>query len=263
MLWEEPVTMREVIHIGLADDNLEFANIVKEYLERYEDLKVVGIANDGLQTLQMLRETPMDLLLLDMIMPKLDGMGVLEQLRNDGKKTKIIIFSAFGHDETTRKAVELGADYFIVKPFDLEVLARRIREVVVLPCHPEVQRQKDHMLELEREVSQILHKLRIPPHFKGYTYLREAILCCIKEPTMVNEVTKRLYPYIAEKMGTTRNRVERSMRFAIETACERGELDYLYQLMGYTVDEKKGKPTNASFIAKIADQVRLEMKVKN
>lgn len=255
--------MSEVIRVGLAEDNLEFAHIVKEYLNRFDDIEVVGIANDGIQALEMVRKTPMDLLLLDMIMPKLDGMGVLEQVRKEGKEPKIIVFSAFGHDETTRKAVELGADYFIVKPFDMEVLVRRIREVVVSPRHPVDQRQQDQLLGVEREVSHILHKLRIPPHFKGYIYLREAILRCIQDPTMVNEVTKRLYPFIAEKMGTTRQRVERSMRFAIETACERGELEYFYEIMGYTVDEKKGKPTNASFIAKIADQVRLEMKVRN
>jgi two-component system response regulator (stage 0 sporulation protein A) len=251
------------IRIGLADDNQEFCRIVREFLSRYSDLQVVAIANDGLSAVDMVKDKGIDVLLLDMIMPKLDGIGVLERIRELRTKPRIIIFSAFGHEEMTRKAVELGADYFIVKPFDLQVLAQRIRDVAKNGSFlGDLTYTESTGFEVERDVSRILQRLRIPPHFKGYTYLREAIIRCVSEPTLVNEVTKKLYPQIAEKFGTTRHRVERSMRFAIETACERGELDYLYSIMGYTVDEKKGKPTNASFIAKIADQIRLEKKVR-
>lgn len=251
------------IRIGVAEDNLDFSLILKEFLDRFDDLSVVATANDGLEAIRMLEEEPVDLLLLDMIMPKLDGIGVLERIRQWSSRPRIIIFSAFGHEEMTRKAVELGADYFIIKPFDLQVLARRIREIAGTVQFGSERPMMDSVeLEIEREVTQILHKLRIPPHFKGYTYLREAILRCVADPSLVNEVTKKLYPQIAAKFDTTRHRVERSMRFAIETASERGELDYLYQIMGYTVDERKGKPTNASFIAKIADQIRLQIKVR-
>lgn len=251
------------IRIGIAEDNQDFCVILKEFLERFEDLTVVATATDGLEAVKMIEDVPIDLLLLDMIMPKLDGIGVLEKIRQWTSRPRIIIFSAFGHEEMTRKAVELGADYFIIKPFDLQVLARRIREIAGTSSFGSEKPVMESIeFEIEREVTQILHKLRIPPHFKGYTYLREAILRCVVDPSLVNEVTKKLYPQIATKFETTRHRVERSMRFAIETASERGELDYLYQIMGYTVDEKKGKPTNASFIAKIADQIRLQMKVR-
>lgn len=251
------------IRLGVAEDSQDFLSILKEFLEQFDDITVVATATDGVEAISMLENNTIDLLLLDMIMPKLDGIGVLEKIRQWSSRPRIIIFSAFGHEDMTRKAVELGADYFIIKPFDLQVLARRIREIAGAAHYGhERPMMESTELEIEREVTQILHKLRIPPHFKGYTYLREAILRCVADPSLVNEVTKKLYPQIATKFETTRHRVERSMRFAIETASERGELDYLYQIMGYTVDEKKGKPTNASFIAKIADQIRLQIKVR-
>lgn len=252
------------IKIGLAEDNQEFCQILQEYLEGNSEMQVVGVAHDGLKALEMVRIVPMDILLLDMIMPKVDGIGVLEKLRNLKRRPKVIIFSAFGHEEMTRKAVELGADYFIVKPFDLEILAQRIKETCGRKSSTPLIRLKiNHDAELEKEISNILQQIKIPPHFKGYTYLRKAILLCVKDPSMVNEVTKRLYPIIAEEYNSTRHRVERSMRFAIETAWSRGDVEYLHQVMGYAIDEKKGKPTNVSFIAKVADRIRLESKARS
>lgn len=253
------------IKIGLAEDNLEFCQVLRDYLESYPDLAVTAVANDGLEALEILRTSPLDLLLLDMIMPKLDGIAVLERIRTMKTKPKIIILSAFGHEEITRKAVELGADYFIVKPFDLQILVQRIREVCGYHPQPEfnyVSPSARQEVQIEKEVTDILQKLKIPPHFKGYTYLRKAILLCIKEPTLINEVTKKLYPRIAEEYNSTPNRVERSMRFAIETAWSKGEIEYLHELMGHIVDEKKGKPTNVSFIAKIADKIRLNHQLR-
>lgn len=250
-----------VIEVGLAEDNQQFCEVLQEFFSTFQDIRIVGVANDGLATLDMVERQHLDVLLLDMIMPKLDGIGVLERMRRENRRPHVIIFSAFGHDDMTRKAVDLGADYFIVKPFDLSILAQRIREFAQRETPHETVTPDTFILDLEREISQILHKLRVPVHFKGYAYLREAILECIMDPSLVNEITKRLYPQIADKFGTTKHRVERSMRFAIETACAKTQLDYLYQIMGYTVDEKKGKPTNASFIAKVADQIRLELKV--
>ncbi|NLW59686.1 MAG: sporulation transcription factor Spo0A [Firmicutes bacterium] len=253
------------IKIGIAEDNLEFCQVLRDYLESYPDLAVAAVANDGLEALEILRTSQLDLLLLDMIMPKLDGIAVLERIKRTSNRPKIIILSAFGHEDITRKAVELGADYFIVKPFDLQILVQRIREVCGAQPQPEydyvspLERQE---VQTEREVTEILQKLKIPPHFKGYTYLRRAILLCVKEPSLINEVTKKLYPRIAEEYNSTPNRVERSMRFAIETAWNKGEIEYLHELMGPIVDEKKGKPTNVSFIAKISDKIRLNHKLR-
>ncbi len=254
------------IKIGLAEDNLEFCHILKEFLESNQDLQVIGVANDGVQTLEMVRTTNMDLLLLDMIMPKLDGIAVLERIKKMNNKPKIIILSAFGREEMARKAVNLGADYFIVKPFDLQILAQRIREICGLKSEIYIKYPKQSInkeIEIEQEITEILQNLKIPPHYKGYAYLRRAILHCVKEPILINEVTKKLYPKIAEEFNSTPNRVERSMRFAIETAWNKGEIEYLHQLMGYTIDEKKGKPTNVSFIAKISDRIRLDYKLRS
>ncbi|HEX2954235.1 MAG TPA: sporulation transcription factor Spo0A [Bacillota bacterium] len=253
-----------MIRVGLAEDNQQFCELLQEFFENHQEIQIVGVAYNGLDALELVQNNTMDVLLLDMIMPKLDGIGVLERIRPMNDRPRVIIFSAFGHDEMTRKAVELGADYFIVKPFGLEILAQRIVDIAkAKQMRIESVNKESNMIEVERQVSQILHKLRIPAHFKGYAYLREAIMECVVDPGLVNEVTKKLYPQIAEKFDTTHHRVERAIRFAIETACGRGELDFLYQLMGYTVDEKKGKPTNASFIAKVADQIRLANKVQH
>jgi len=261
------VTTSGKIRIGIGEDNLEFCQILKNFLDSNHDFQVVAVANDGLQTLEMVRTTSIDILLLDMIMPKLDGIAVLEQIKKMNNKPRVIIISAFGHEELTRMTVDLGADYFIIKPFDFQILAKRIREICGTRRPPTVNvftadssRQE---VEIEKEITDILQRLKIPPHFKGYNYLRRAILMCIKEPSLVNEVTKKLYPRIAAEFNSTPNRVERSMRFAIETAWNRGEIEYLHELMGYLVDEKKGKPTNVSFIAKISDKIRLNYKLRS
>ena len=253
-----------VIQVGLAEDNQQFCQVLQEFFSDFPDIRIVGTASNGLEALDLIQEHYLDVLLLDMIMPKLDGIGVLERMRKENNRPHVIIFSAFGHDDMTRKAVELGADYYIVKPFDLTVLAQRIRDFAHCGTKTPAEltaRQEDPSLEIERAISQVLHKLQVPAHFKGYAYLRTAIYESVFDPSLINEVTKRLYPLVAAKFGTTCHRVERSIRFAIETVCAKSRLDYLYRIMGYTVDEKKGKPTNASFIAKIADQIRLELKV--
>lgn len=259
------LTISRKIQIGIGEDNLEFCQILKSFLDSNHDLQVIAVANDGLQTLEMVRTTNIDLLLLDMIMPKLDGIAVLERIKKMNNKPKVIILSAFGHEELTRMTVDLGADYFIIKPFDFQILAQRIREICGLrPPRPIniLTSTFRREVEIEKEITDLLQRLKIPPHFKGYNYLRRAILLCINEPALVNEVTKKLYPRIAEEYKSTPNRVERSMRFAIETAWNRGEIEYLHELMGYLVDEKKGKPTNVSFIAKISDKIRLNYKLR-
>ena len=250
--------MEEPVRVAIADDNVEFCHVLVDYFRRYPRLEVVGVAHEGLRALKLIRETPVDVLLLDMIMPNVDGLGVLERLRcaDLTRRPKVIVFTAFGQEEMTRKAVRLGADYYIVKPFDLATLAQRIMETACAtegesPPFPSIDIE-----EVEREVAEMIERLCIPATFKGSFYLREAILLTVLHPALITEVTKRLYPRIAEKYGTTIKRVERSIRFAIETAWVKGEIEFLHELFG-PVDEGKGRPTNASFIAKAADWVRL------
>jgi len=248
------------IRIGLADDNVGFCRVLQEFFDSMSEIKVAAMAHDGPTALEMVRNIELDALLLDIVLPKLDGFAVLEKTRELPKRPRIIVFSAFCNEEMTKRAIALGADYFIVKPFALEILAQRIKEI----CGRGEEKPPGYIrdeVELEKQVSGILQRLQIPPHYKGYAYLRAAILHCIKDPTLINEATRKLYPKIAKQFNSTRQRVERAMRFAIETAWSRAKVEDLHELMGYTVDEKKGKPTNICFVAQIADRIQLERKM--
>lgn len=250
----------ERLRIGLADDNVTFCRILQDFFNSMSEMKVAGVAHDGPTALELVRNADLDALLLDIILPKLDGFAVLEKTRDLPKKPRIIVFSAFCNEEMTKRAIALGADYFIVKPFALEVLAQRIKEI----CGRGEEKPPGYIrdeVELEKQVSGILQRLKIPAHYKGYAYLRAAILLCIKDPALINEATRKLYPKIAKEFNSTRQRVERAMRFAIETAWSRAKVEDLHDLMGYTVDERKGKPTNICFIAQIADKIQLERKM--
>lgn len=252
--------------IGIADDNVAFCQLLLDFFHTQPNLEVIGMAHNGPNTIEMLRNHPMDVLLLDLIMPELDGLGVLKWLKENQlqPRPKVIVFSAFAQEELARNAVSLGVDYFVLKPFELSVLAQRIVETAKSPRDWVVKSAKktSYQKEIIDEVDQVLLSLEIPAHYKGYAYLRDAILLTIHHPELINEVTKKLYPLIANNYHTNFHRVERAMRFAIETAWNKGNVNVLHQLFGYCVDEQKGKPTNASFIAKIADQIRLKNKYK-
>jgi two-component system, response regulator, stage 0 sporulation protein A len=254
------------IRVGIAEDNQEFCQLLQEYFSTKPEIEIVATAHNGLDTIKFLPQIVMDVLLLDMIMPQMDGLGVLHWVKDNPQipRPKIIIFSAFGQEEVARNAVSLGVDYYILKPFDLNTLTQRIIEVVKGINENPIARRKTVSFNknLEVEVTQIIQSLNIPPHFKGYSYLRDAIIITSQEPSLINEVTKKLYPLIAEQYHTTMHRVERAMRFAIETAWNKGDVQTLHDLFGYCVDDKKGKPTNASFIAKISDKLRLEKNIR-
>jgi two-component system response regulator (stage 0 sporulation protein A) len=254
------------IRVGIAEDNREFCQLLLEYFATKPEIEVVATAHNGLEIIKILPQIVMDVLLLDMIMPQMDGLGVLHWVKDNPQipRPKIIIFSAFGQEEVARNAVSLGIDYYILKPFDLNTLTQRIIEVVKGMNENPIGRRKTVSFNknLESEVTLIIQSLNIPSHFKGYSYLRDAIIITSQEPSLINEVTKKLYPLIAEQYHTTMHRVERAMRFAIETAWNKGNVQTLHDLFGYCVDDKKGKPTNASFIAKISDKLRLEKNIR-
>ncbi|KXG76815.1 sporulation transcription factor Spo0A [Thermotalea metallivorans] len=263
------------IKVLLADDNKDFCDILSAYLGKQEDLEIIGIAKDGLEALELVsRKTP-DVLVLDIIMPHLDGLGVLEKLNemNLEKFPKVIVLSAVGQDKITQKAISLGADYYVVKPFDFEVFLTRIRQL--MGNHVSVTERKKSYSDLlintsvpassknrslEAEITNIIHEIGVPAHIKGYLYLREAITMVVENIEMLNGVTKELYPSIAKKFNTTPSRVERAIRHAIEVAWSRGKVDTINNLFGYTVHNDKGKPTNSEFIAMVADKLRIEQK---
>lgn len=270
--------MSEKIRVLVADDNKEFASTLVSYLSKEEDLEVVEVARDGNEAYEKIVSTNPDIVLLDIIMPHLDGLGVLEKLNDTPmeKKPMCIILSAVGQDKITQKAINLGAQYYIVKPFDINVLVKRIKELKYfqpsqyknnfisreikaqyIDISPENKKNEEN---LEALVTNVIHEVGVPAHIKGYQYLREAIIMVVNNIEVINQITKQLYPDIAQKYSTTPSRVERAIRHAIEVAWGRGQTETVESIFGYTVSAAKGKPTNSEFIAMIADKLRLELK---
>lgn len=249
------------IRVVIADDNKEFCQLLKDFLEQQEAIKVVDCAHNGIEAIRMLREQKPDVIILDIIMPHLDGLGVLENLVSEGfmDRIKIIVLTAFGQETTTNKAIELGAHYYMLKPFDFNVLTERIRLLVNEKSVSQI-KLSSGKLKNESAVTKIMHEVGVPAHVRGYNYLREAILLIIDNVSLIGAITKELYPAIAIKYGSTPSRVERAMRHAIELAWERGNYDAISRLFGYTVNIERGKPTNSEFVAIIADKLRLEAK---
>lgn len=262
------------ISVLIADDNKEFCSILNDYLLNQKDIVVTGVAKDGREALELIQERKPDLVILDIIMPHLDGLGVLERLNsmNLDKIPRIIVLSAVGQDKITQKAITLGADYYVVKPFDMDIFTKRIREmfngstdeIVKKPStviDNTVKVQSKGEMDLESEITSIIHEIGVPAHIKGYMYLREAITMVVNDMELLSAVTIELYPSIAKKYNTTASRVERAIRHAIEVAWGRGQVDAINKLFGYTIHNEKGKPTNSEFIAIIADKLRLRNKV--
>ncbi|KAA8674870.1 sporulation transcription factor Spo0A [Clostridium sp. MT-14] len=265
------------ISVIIADDNKEFCNILNDYLLNQKDIVVTGIAKDGLEALKLIEEKKPDLVVLDIIMPHLDGLGVLERLNtmNMDPMPRIIVLSAVGQDKITQRAITLGADYYVIKPFDMNVLTRRIRQMfnnviiggdevkrnTLFVDNDEIKSFKDDPADLKQEITNIIHEIGVPAHIKGYMYLREAITMVVNNMELLSAVTKELYPSIAKKYNTTASRVERAIRHAIEVAWSRGQVETINKIFGYTIHNDKGKPTNSEFIAMVADKLRLKNKV--
>ncbi len=261
------------ISVMIADDNKEFGEILSEYLKSQNDIEVIGVAKDGVEAIEMILAQKPDVAILDIIMPHLDGLGVLEKLNNSqiAKKPLCIMLTAVGQDKITQRALALGAEYYIVKPFDMDILINRIRELrnfnkITMIRTDQVTEAKQQYVNtssksLEAEVTNIIHEIGVPAHIKGYQYLRDAIMMVVKDIDMINSITKQLYPSIAKAYNTTPSRVERAIRHAIEVAWSRGQVETIDALFKYTINVGKGKPTNSEFIAMIADKLRLELKV--
>ena len=254
----------------IADDNKDFVDILQDYFERQDDISIVGTAYNGLEALDLISSQSPDVLILDIIMPHLDGIGVLEKMAGTDylDRPKIILLTAFGQESMIQKALELGADYFILKPFDLDTLANRLRQLVkengavhkpsssIIGYQQPLVRSRN----LDLEVTNLIHQMGVPAHIKGYQYLRDAILSVINEMSLLGAITKELYPNIAEKYQTTPSRVERAIRHAIELAWDRGNVEMMNKFFGYTINLERGKPTNSEFIAMVADKLRLGTK---
>ena len=263
----------EKLKIAIADDNERMVRLLGKIVESDDELNVVGTAKDGEEAYEIIKNKQPDVVLLDIVMPKLDGLVVMDKVNKDTtlkKRPAFIMISAIGQEKITEDAFDLGADYFIMKPFDNEMVLNRIRHIKDKNRHgTEIKKvnayeKKEEYVErnLEADVTNIIHEIGVPAHIKGYQYLREAIIMSVNDIEMLNSITKILYPTIAKKYQTTPSRVERAIRHAIEVAWSRGKMDTIDELFGYTINNGKGKPTNSEFIALIADKIRLEYKVR-
>lgn len=263
--------MMEKLNIAIADDNERMVQLLERIVSSDEELEVVGKAGNGEELIEIIKEKKPDVVLLDIIMPKLDGLTVMDRVNQEPnlKKPAFIVISAVSQEKMTEDAFELGADYYILKPFDNETVVNRIKRVRTRqqrnfpkPKKSNAYESKKEYMEhnLETDVTNIIHEVGVPAHIKGYQYLRDAIIMSVNDMEMLNSITKILYPTIAKRHQTTPSRVERAIRHAIEVAWSRGKMDTIDELFGYTVSNGKGKPTNSEFIALIADKIRLEYK---
>ena len=255
----------EKIKLLLVDDNIELVNMIKEYFSSHANIEVVKIAHDGEEGLTIIEKhhEDFDVIILDLIMPKKDGVTLLEDLRERHIDKKIIVLTSYNTGEMIRKVSELGVSYFILKPFELTDLERRILNIM------EQKSLENKSLDLYNNnlkisITNILHELGVPSHIKGYQYIREGISIIYERPEVIGGITKELYPEIAKKFDTTVSRVERAIRHAIEVSWNRGSWDLMEEIFGHSVDIDKAKPTNSEFIVTIADKLRLEFrKVSN
>ena len=262
----------EKLNVAIADDNEKIVEQLSRILSQDEDIIIVGRANDGVEAYEVIKEKKPDIVLLDIIMPKLDGLTLMEKInqeQNVEKRPQFIIISAIGQESITENAFGLGAKFYIMKPFEEEVVLNRVRNMrgkeVLKGQEKQVkiseQKIRKEDRDLEADVTEIIHEIGVPAHIKGYQYLRDAIMMSVNDIEMLNSITKVLYPSIAKKNQTTASRVERAIRHAIEVAWSRGRVDTIDELFGYTVNNKKGKPTNSEFIALISDKIRLQSKL--
>ncbi len=261
--------MKEAIKVLVIDDNKDIGEGLRRFLEQSgeKDIELVDFAYDGKEGLEKIHALSPDVVILDIVMPVLDGIGVLKALSALGhaKKPGIIVLSALAQEHVSGMVSAYGADYYMVKPAAYDILAERVKmlcrpmEGTAIPLHGAKGDALGKTLELR--VTNVIHNVGVPANIKGYQYLRDAILMTINDNEMINAVTKQLYPEVAKRHKTTSSRVERAIRHAIEVACTRGNEECFYDLFGYTVSTLKGKPTNSEFIALIADKLRLELNV--
>ena len=252
--------MANEVRVILADASEEFRILLKDSIEETGEFQVVGSTGDGEQLVQMVSELKPQLVIMDVVLPGLDGFGVLSRLQAmKDHMPQTIVTSSFCNDRVVQQATDLGVYFFLPKPVSDSSLLEHMRRAV----YPQEEREGLHAPALEGLVTGIIHEIGVPAHIKGYQYLREAIMIAVNDMDVINAVTKVLYPEVAKRFATTPSRVERAIRHAIEVAWDRGDLETLQKYFGYTVNSAKGKPTNSEFIALIADRLQLQMKRKH
>ncbi len=260
--------MKDTIRVLLTDDDASFTDLLKNTLENAPGFTVLGVARDGAEAVQMAEAQHPDLVLMDIVMPKMDGISALCEIKRMPLpvRPRVVMVSAAMQDTTMRMCSAAGADFCMLKPVDTATLCERLRAVCT-PAVPVAAATRENpdpdsmRRTIERSVTDTIHSVGIPANIKGYQYLRDAIIMSIADAELIGAITKQLYPKVAGRHNTSPSRVERAIRHAIEVACMRGNDEVLYRLFGYTVSNNKGKPTNSEFIALIADKLRLDLQV--
>ncbi len=247
----------EKIRVLMIDDNINLTEMVKEYFKNNNQIEVVSCRYDGVEGLKAIEEMEgqYDVILLDLIMPKKDGIGVLEELRKKKMTKNIIVETSYNSPDVIRNVSEYGVNYYILKPFELDDLERRVLDIFKRVENKSIDLYKN---SLEISITRMLHELGMPAHIKGYQYIRDGIMMIYNNPDIIGGITKELYPDVASKYNTTVSRVERAIRHAIEVSWNRGNWDLMEEIFGHSVDIDKAKPTNSEFIVTIADKLRLE-----
>ncbi len=244
----------------VVDDNKALVGMIEEYFSDNKEIEVNFTAHNGDEAYKLIKEynDEIDVILLDLIMPKKDGIYVLESMKNDNIHNNVIVVTSFNEQETIRNISEYGVKYFVLKPFDLIDLEKKILDIT---------KNKDkkgsvinlHENNIQISITKLLHSLGIPSHIKGYSYIREAISMVYENPSLIGGITKELYPLVGKKFDTSMSRVERAIRHAIEVSWNRGDWDLMEEIFGHSVDIDRAKPTNSEFIVTIADKLRLDM----
>lgn len=260
----------EQVKLMIVEDNAELRRMLGDYFAMQEDVTVVASVSNGAEALKQIEEVHPDVLLLDMIMPQMDGFGLLERLRTlkASERPEVIALTALCRDDFISRAIELGVRYYMVKPFDFALLHQRVLETAgMAKALPEMEvataiapggaRSKS----LDERIATMFLVIGMPAHIKGYQFLREAVKMVMESPDMINRITKELYPGIAHKFNTTSSKVERAIRHAIEVAWGRGRIEVINQVFGSNVCTLDNKPTNGEFIALVADKLNMEAAV--
>lgn len=255
----------EKVSVLIADDNKAFADSLFDYLKTKDGIAAVDVAYDGEEAYGMIMEMKPDIVLLDIIMPKRDGLSVLSRLRNShlAKKPMCIALSVTASNRIMTACQDAGCEYFLLKPQTNEAIYDTIKSFGTRAGRTSFEvlaKDEKKTYDLEALVTDFIHELGVPAHIKGYQYVRTAIMMVVENMELLNYITKQLYPVIAKKYSTTSSRVERAIRHSIEVAWSRGRPETMNQIFGYTIDTGKGKPTNSEFIAMVADRIRLQIK---
>lgn len=244
-----------MIKVLMIDDNIKLIEAVKEYFKNNDKIQIIDEAYDGIEGFEKIKSSKYDIVLLDLIMPKKDGLYVLEQIKQNNLDIKVIVETSYNASEVIREVAEYGVNYFILKPFDLTDLEKKILDTFKKKEEKSIDFYNSN---LQVSISKLLHDLGIPSHIKGYQFLRDAVFMIFEKPDMIGGITKELYPELAQKHETTVSRVERAIRHAVEISWNRGDIDLMEKIFGHSVDIDRSKPTNSEFIVTIADKLRLD-----